>query len=33
MVAPDTFFASRSVQIVTLATRYANLRSYVDAAG
>jgi hypothetical protein len=23
MVAPDTFFASRNVQIVTLATRHA----------
>jgi putative tryptophan/tyrosine transport system substrate-binding protein len=38
MVAPDTFFASRNVQIVTLATRYAiptvyTVRAYVEHGG
>jgi putative ABC transport system substrate-binding protein len=38
MVAPDTFFASRNVQIVTLATRHAipavyTVRSYVEHGG
>jgi putative ABC transport system substrate-binding protein len=32
MVAPDTFFASRNVQIVTLATRHA-VRAYVERGG
>jgi hypothetical protein len=38
MVAPDTFFASRNVQIVTLATRHAipavyTVRAYVEHGG
>jgi ABC-type uncharacterized transport system substrate-binding protein len=38
MVAPDTFFAHRSVQIVTLATRHAipaiyTVREYVNHGG